>query len=885
MARQKGSLNLSSNIEGNFSAPLDGRMLVETLADLTNPTSFPYWYRGMIVSVKSEQKVYMLRYDDPTDIDNWVTVGTGKDGADGKPIQVESVTKEGRENIITLVWTDIHGADHSTDVVIMDGQQGIQGVQGIQGEPGADGQSFSITGIYDSYEDLIEAHPTGNDGDAYFVQSEEEGNPPDVYVWLSESSEWHNIGALQGGRGIQGPIGPEGFSPTIAVAETTDSSYKLRITNQSGSYLTPNLQGNLAPIDNIDPTSAVPVQSKTIAAALDTKQDETLSSPITIGETTATTVEGALTALNNKSVDVDTALDVTSPNPIANSATTTALNTKQPKNLDTPITIGGTTRTTVETALGALNTEVNGKVSTSSVGVANGVAELDANGLIPSSQLPSYVDDIIDCYYDDATEKLYEHKDKTDPEHPVYSDEITPVGDKLYVDKDSSILWRWTGTMLVSPGGANALTLGETAQTAYRGDRGKTAYDDSQTNKTNIGTMANLTTIEKSTLVGAINEVKGNYTDAVPTLNQVADKQDKTLSSAVTIDGTSKTTVEDAITALATLANYNKANKLDQVSIADTFDATKTYEIDDFVIYNTKLYKATVQHTGAWDANDFTESQVMDEIVAAMVSDYDSLINKPQIGGNTLSGNMTYSQLGIQQAESGKGLSTNDYDDASKAIVDGVTTALATKQPKTLETAVTIEGASKTTVQSVADAVATHTARSVTDNTGAHGLKVTAVSEDEDAIYYKSGNNWKQIQLGSVTQLEVMPTPAAKYVGKIYQYVGTTTEDYKKGYFYEGVNSSGVYAWQAVRVQSGGGQTIQFDPLPTAEASLVGALYQYVGTTTSSYTRGHFYECVAGETAGTFVWKEVVVDTLTLSDSDIVDIKAAFDAGLSGNNS
>lgn len=51
------------------------------------------------------------------------------------------------------------------------------------------------------------------------------------------------------------------------------------------------------------------------------------------------------------------------------------------------------------------------------------------------------------------------------------------------------------------------LSLGETSTTAYAGDKGKTAYDDSQSNKSHIGTLSNLTTTEKSDLVGAINEL------------------------------------------------------------------------------------------------------------------------------------------------------------------------------------------------------------------------------------------------------------------------------------------------------------------------------------------------------------------------------------------
>jgi hypothetical protein len=62
--------------------------------------------------------------------------------------------------------------------------------------------------------------------------------------------------------------------------------------------------------------------------------------------------------------------------------------------------------------------------------------------------------------------------------------------------------------------------------------------------------------------------------------------------------------------------------------------------------------------------------------------DYNDLKNQPQIGGNTLIGNKTASDLGLVAAEAGKGLSENDYTDADKAIVGGVTAALAGKADK-----------------------------------------------------------------------------------------------------------------------------------------------------------------------------------------------------------
>ena len=118
--------------------------------------------------------------------------------------------------------------------------------------------------------------------------------------------------------------------------------------------------------------------------------------------------------------------------------------------------------------------KVNGKALTSDInlsaadvsaipvsqkGTANGVAELDAAGKVPSSQLPSFVDDVLE--YDSQTGF---------PE--------TGEDGKIYVAKDTNKTYRWSGTTYVEIAGGVA--LGETASTAYRGDRGKTAYEHSQ---------------------------------------------------------------------------------------------------------------------------------------------------------------------------------------------------------------------------------------------------------------------------------------------------------------------------------------------------------------------------------------------------------------------
>jgi len=114
-------------------------------------------------------------------------------------------------------------------------------------------------------------------------------------------------------------------------------------------------------------------------------------------------------------------------------------------------------------------------------GSANGVASLDAGGKVPASQLPSYVDDIVNGYYDDG--HFYE-----DSQHTT---EITGEDGKIYVDLPTNTTWRWSGEAFVQIKGD--LALGETSDTAYRGDRGKMAYDHaSDANRITTAQMSGL---------------------------------------------------------------------------------------------------------------------------------------------------------------------------------------------------------------------------------------------------------------------------------------------------------------------------------------------------------------------------------------------------------
>ena len=81
----------------------------------------------------------------------------------------------------------------------------------------------------------------------------------------------------------------------------------------------------------------------------------------------------------------------------------------------------------LQSAFTAVGTAIKGKIGSSEKGVANGVATLDGTGKIPSAQLPSYVDDVVEY----AT---------------VASFPATGVAGILYIDLATNKQYRWGGS-------------------------------------------------------------------------------------------------------------------------------------------------------------------------------------------------------------------------------------------------------------------------------------------------------------------------------------------------------------------------------------------------------------------------------------------------------
>lgn len=79
-----------------------------------------------------------------------------------------------------------------------------KGPTGPTGPAGSPGTGIQVKGYYDTYEDLIKEHPTGNPGDSYIVGTY-------IYYWNETTNNWHKSEIISGPTGPTGPKGEEGI--------------------------------------------------------------------------------------------------------------------------------------------------------------------------------------------------------------------------------------------------------------------------------------------------------------------------------------------------------------------------------------------------------------------------------------------------------------------------------------------------------------------------------------------------------------------------------------------------------------------------------------------------------------------------------------------------
>ena len=256
-----------------------------------------------------------------------------------------------------------------------------------------------------------------------------------------------------------------------------------------------------------------------------------------------------------------------------------------------------------------IDSKLNSKLNSSLKGVNNGIAELDSTGKVPSSQLPSYVDDVLEF--------------NSQSNFPS-----TGETGKIYIAKDTNKTYRWSGTNYVEI--STSLALGETSSTAYRGDRGKIAYDHSQTShapsnaEVNQNAFSNVkvgsTTVAADSKTDTLELVAGTNVTLTP--DATNDKvtitaKDTTYSAATTsaaglmsatdktkldgiATGANKTTVDSALSSTSTNPVQNKVvntaiSNLNTL-VGDTAVSTQiTNAIDE--ITPASIGAATSSHT------------------------------------------------------------------------------------------------------------------------------------------------------------------------------------------------------------------------------------------------------------------------------------------------
>lgn len=116
-------------------------------------------------------------------------------------------------------------------------------------------------------------------------------------------------------------------------------------------------------------------------------------------------------------------------------------------------------------------------------------------GFVPASQLPSFVDDVLEFA-------------------DLASFPVSGESGKLYVALDTNLVYRWTGSTYAMT--SASLALGSTSSTAHRGDHGAAAYAHSQSTGNPHGTVIN----DITGLQTAIDNAAVNF--ATPTVNSQA---------------------------------------------------------------------------------------------------------------------------------------------------------------------------------------------------------------------------------------------------------------------------------------------------------------------------------------------------------------------------
>lgn len=141
--------------------------------------------------------------------------------------------------------------------------------------------------------------------------------------------------------------------------------------------------------------------------------------------------------------------------------------------------------TNLQSVFNAIGLQVKTKVNKSDIGIANGIASLGADGKVPTSQLPSYVDDVVEY------------------ESLLLFPTIGDTG-KIYIALDTNKTYRWSGTVYVE--------ISSGAVDSVAGKTGVVTLDKSDVGLNNVDNTRDLNKPISNDTQLALNN-KANQTD------------------------------------------------------------------------------------------------------------------------------------------------------------------------------------------------------------------------------------------------------------------------------------------------------------------------------------------------------------------------------------
>ena len=205
------------------------------------------------------------------------------------------------------------------------------------------------------------------------------------------------------------------------------------------------------------------------------------------------------------------------------------------------------------------------------------------DGKVPANQLPSFVDDVLE--YDD-----------------ISAFQATGEDGKIYVAKDTNKTYRWSGTQYVEI--SQSLALGETAETAYPGDKGKAT---AETVANALGTANSAYTVADQAMHDTVVHAENKENPHAVTAAQVGalPLEGGTLTGDLTVQG--GVDGGGAIEAYGEGASIKKGGKevATEASLAPEYSPSSAYSVGAFVYHQGNIYqcKTAIADGGeAWNA-------------------------------------------------------------------------------------------------------------------------------------------------------------------------------------------------------------------------------------------------------------------------------------------